>query len=291
MVYRTLLNPQIDFVFKKIFGTEKNKPILINFLNAVIKPTTPIKDVEIKNNDIDKDFIEDKFSRLDVKATTSNKEHINIEIQVKNEYNMIQRTLYYWSKMYSEQIQNRDNYSKLERTVCINILNFKYLKNDKYHNAYRLKEITSNEELTDIQEIHFIELPKFNEIGNKEYVENVEKMDALEKWLEFLVEPESNTVRQLELSNEEIKLAKSELYRLSMDSKEREQYNMREKAIYDRISALENAEAKGKLEGKIEGTLEVAKKLLLADVDINIIISSTGLNEEEIFKVKEKLDI
>ncbi|HAT4321927.1 Rpn family recombination-promoting nuclease/putative transposase [Clostridium perfringens] len=287
MVYRTLLNPQIDFVFKKIFGTEKNKPILINFLNAVIKPTTPIKDVEIKNNDIDKDFIEDKFSRLDVKATTSNKEHINIEIQVKNEYNMIQRTLYYWSKMYSEQIQNRDNYSKLERTVCINILNFKYLKNDKYHNAYRLKEITSNEELTDLQEIHFIELPKFNEIGNKEYVENVEKMDALEKWLEFLVEPESNTVRQLELSNEEIKLAKSELYRLSMDSKEREQYNMREKAIYDRISALENAEAKGKIEGKIERTLEVAKKLLLANVDINIITSSTGLTKEEIIKIKK----
>ncbi|AQW25752.1 hypothetical protein BXT94_02725 [Clostridium perfringens] len=285
MVYRTLLNPQIDFVFKKIFGTEKNKPILINFLNAVIKPTTPIKDVEIKNNDIDKDFIEDKFSRLDVKATTSNKEHINIEIQVKNEYNMIQRTLYYWSKMYSEQIQNRDNYSKLERTVCINILNFKYLKNDKYHNAYRLKEITSNEELTDLQEIHFIELPKFNEIGNKEYVENVEKMDALEKWLEFLVEPESNTVRQLELSNEEIKLAKSELYRLSMDSNEREQYNMREKAIYDRISALENSKEEGKLEEK----LEVAKKLLIANVDIDIINSSTGLSKDELLKIKNSL--
>lgn len=292
MVYRTLLNPQIDFVFKKIFGTEKNKPILINFLNAVIKPTTPIKDVEIKNNDIDKDFIEDKFSRLDVKATTSNKEHINIEIQVKNEYNMIQRTLYYWSKMYSEQIQNRDNYSKLERTVCINILNFKYLKNDKYHNAYRLKEITSNEELTDLQEIHFIELPKFNEIGNKENVD-VEKMDALEKWLEFLVEPESNTVRQLELSNEEIRLAKSELYKLSMDSKEREQYNMREKAIYDRISALENSEAKGKregiLEGKLEGKLEVAKKLLIANVDMDIIVSSTGLSEDELIKIKNEL--
>ena len=285
MVYRTLLNPQIDFVFKKIFGTEKNKPILINFLNAVIKPTTPIKDVEIKNNDIDKDFLEDKFSRLDVKATTSNKEHINIEIQVKNEYNMIQRTLYYWSKMYSEQIQNRDNYSKLERTVCINILNFKYLKNDKYHNAYRLKEITSNEELTDLQEIHFIELPKFNEIGNKEYVENVEKMDALEKWLEFLVEPESNTVRQLELSNEEIKLAKSELYRLSMDSNEREQYNMREKAIYDRISALENAEAKG----KIERELELIKESLNQGLEISLISKITGLSEEEILKIKKDI--
>ncbi|WP_283723996.1 Rpn family recombination-promoting nuclease/putative transposase [Clostridium perfringens] len=282
MVYRTLLNPQIDFVFKKIFGTEKNKPILINFLNAVIKPTTPIKDVEIKNNDIDKDFIEDKFSRLDVKATTSNKEHINIEIQVKNEYNMIQRTLYYWSKMYSEQIQNRDNYSKLERTVCINILNFKYLKNDKYHNAYRLKEITSNEELTDLQEIHFIELPKFNEIGNKEYVENVEKMDALEKWLEFLVEPESNTVRQLELSNEEIKLAKSELYRLSMDSKEREQYNMREKAIHDRIYALENSRENGIKEG-IE---KVVKESLSQGLEISLISKITGLSEEEIIKLK-----
>ena len=180
-MYRTLLNPQIDFVFKKIFGTEKNKPILINFLNAVIKPTTPIKDVEIKNNDID------------VKATTSNKEHINIEIQVKNEYNMIQRTLYYWSKMYSEQIQNRDNYSKLERTVCINILNFKYLKNDKYHNAYRLKEITSNEELTDLQEIHFIELPKFNEIGNKENVD-VEKMDLNYIDLVWIVKKENNII-------------------------------------------------------------------------------------------------
>ena len=285
MVYRTLLNPQIDFVFKKIFGTEKNKPILINFLNAVIKPITPIKDVEIKNNDIDKDFIEDKFSRLDVKATTSNNEHINIEIQVKNEYNMIQRTLYYWSKMYSEQIQNRDNYSKLERTVCINILNFKYLNNDKYHNAYRLKEITSNEELTDLQEIHFIELPKFNEIGNKEYVENVEEMDALEKWLEFLVEPESNTVRQLELSNEEIKLAKSELYRLSMDSKEREQYNMREKAIYDRISALENAEAKG----KIERELELVKASLNQGLEISLISKITGLSEEEILKIKKDI--
>lgn len=285
MVYRTLLNPQIDFVFKKIFGSEKNKAILINFLNAVIKPLNPIQEVIIRNNDIDKDYIESKFSRLDIKATTNNKEHINIEIQIKNEYNMIQRTLYYWSKMYSEQIQNRENYNKLERTVCINILNFKYLDNEKYHNAYRLKEMTTNEELTDLQEIHFIELPKFDEIGNKKVVEDIEKMDALERWLEFLIEPESNTVRQLELSDEAIKQAKTELYRLSMDSKEREKYNMREKAIYDEISALENAEKKG-----IEkGLKEVASNLLRSNVEIEIISKSTGLTEEEIIKIKESL--
>ena len=292
MVIRTLLNPQIDFVFKKIFGSEKNKPILINFLNAVIKPVNPIQEVEIRNNDIDKEYIESKFSRLDIKATTNNKENINIEIQVKNEYNMIQRTLYYWSKMYSEQIQNRDNYRKLERTVCINILNFKYLDNERYHNVYRLKEIITNEELTDLQEIHFIELPKFNEIGNNE-LENIDKMDALEKWLEFLVEPESNAVRQLELNDEVIKQAKTELYRLSMDSKEREIYNMREKAIYDEISAMESSKEEGIKEGLEKGLekgkKEVAKNLLLANLELDIICNSTGLSKDEILKIKDEL--
>ena len=294
MVIRTLLNPQIDFVFKKIFGTEKNKPILIDFLNAVIKPVNPIQEVEIKNNDIDKEFIEDKFSRLDIKATTNNKEHINIEIQVKNEYNMIQRTLYYWSKMYSEQIQNRENYDKLERTVCINILNFKYLDNEKYHNAYRLKELSTNEELTDLEEIHFIELPKFDEIGNKNNIDDIEKIDALEKWLEFLKEPESNAVRQLELNDEVLKQAKTELYRLSMDSEERERYNMREKAIYDEISALENAEKKGIEQGLQQGLeegakqekIDIAKKALSSGLDIKTVSEITGLSENEIEKLK-----
>ena len=289
MVIRTLLNPQIDFVFKKIFGTEKNKPILIDFLNAVIKPVNPIQEVEIKNNDIDKEFIEDKFSRLDIKATTNNKEHINIEIQVKNEYNMIQRTLYYWSKMYSEQIQNRENYDKLERTVCINILNFKYLDNEKYHNAYRLKELSTNEELTDLEEIHFIELPKFDEIGNKNNIDDIEKIDALEKWLEFLKEPESNAVRQLELNDEVLKQAKTELYRLSMDSEERERYNMREKAIYDEISALENAEKKGLEQGEKNKSIEIAKKALSSGLDIKTVSAITGLSENEIEKLKQKI--
>ena len=71
---RTLLNPKIDFVFKKIFGSSDHPDILISFLNAVLKPKNPITSVEIKNSDLEKEYIEDKFSRLDVKALTSNKE-------------------------------------------------------------------------------------------------------------------------------------------------------------------------------------------------------------------------
>ena len=256
-----LLDPKMDFVFKNIFGSEKNPKILISFLNATLKPKDLITSVEIKNTDIDKSYIEDKFSRLDVKAVTSKNEIINIEIQLKNEYNMIQRSLYYWSKLYEEQLEEGDRYDKLCRTVCINILDFKYLKNDRFHNGYRLKEIETNEELTDLQEIHFIEIPKLKRFESTEEI-----VDLLEGWVEFLRDPESEVIRKLEMSNKEIREAKDELYRLSRNSKERELYYLREKSLRDEISALANAKEKGLKEGLkhglFEGKLESARSFL-----------------------------
>ena len=277
---RRFLNPKIDFVFKKIFGSEKHPGVLISFLNAVLKPKNNITDVEIKNTDIDKSYIEDKFSRLDVKAVTSKNEIINIEIQLKNEYNMIQRSLYYWSKLYEEQLEEGDRYDKLCRTVCINILDFKYLKNDRFHNGYRLKEIETNEELTDLEEIHFIEIPKLKKINSEKDI-----VDVLEGWVEFLRDPESEVVRKLEMTNKEIREAKDELYRLSMDEKERALYFIREKSIRDEISALANAEEKGMERGIKKGernkAIEIAKSLL--DVlDIETISIKTGLSIKEI---------
>ena len=127
-----LLDPKVDFVFKNIFGSPNHPEILISFLNATLKPKKKIVSVDIKKTDIEKQYIEDKYSRLDVKATTSNDEIINIEIQLKNENNMVKRSLYYLSKMYEEQLNEKEDYSKLARTVCINILNFKYLKTDNF---------------------------------------------------------------------------------------------------------------------------------------------------------------
>ena len=285
---RTLLNPKIDFVFKKIFGSEEHPEILISFLNAVLKPQKPIVSVEIKNSDLEKEYIEDKFSRLDVKALTSNKEIINIEIQLKNEYNMIQRSLYYWSKLYEEQLSEGDRYDKLSRTVCINILDFKYLKNDRFHNGYRLKEIETNEELTDLQEIHFIEIPKLKRFESTEEI-----VDLLEGWVEFLRDPESEVIRKLEMSNKEIREAKDELYRLSRNSKERELYYLREKSLRDEISALANAKEKGLKEGLkqglFEGKLESARSFL--DIlDDDTIASKLNIDVDIIKKLRiEKL--
>ncbi len=90
-----ILSPKIDFVFKRIFGNEKHPKILISFLNSVMTNSDPIKSVEILNTDIEKEHIDDKFSRLDIKAKTNKGEVVNIEIQLKNEYNMIKRSLDY----------------------------------------------------------------------------------------------------------------------------------------------------------------------------------------------------
>ncbi len=258
-----LLDPKVDFVFKNIFGSEKNPEILISFLNATLKPKNKITTVKIKGNDIAKQFIEDKYSRLDVKATTSNNEIINIEIQLKNEHNMIKRSMYYLSKMYEEQLGEGDDYSKLGRTICINILNFKYLKTERFHTAYRLKEIETHEELTDIIEMHFIEIPKLDD--------NSDEKDMLVAWTEFLKNPESEKVRSLEMTIEEIRRAKDQLVRMSNDSEQRAIYEMRAKILKDKVSALNKAREEGREEGKKQLILKQYSKGLSIEyiADIN----------------------
>ena len=290
---RTLLNPKVDFVFKKIFGSEDSKSVLISFLNATLKPKEEIVSVDLKNTDIEKEYVKDKFSRLDVKATTNKNETINIEIQLKDEHNMIQRTLYYWSKLYEEQIGEGDFYNKLNRTVCINILNFKYLKNDRFHNVYRLKEIETNEELTDIEEIHFIEIPKLKGVDLKE------EKDMLKVWIEFLRDPESEVIRSVEMNNEEIRRAKDKLYKLSQDEKERELYFIREKSIKDEASALYNAEQKGIEKGIEQGMkegleqgekkakIDTIKKLNLMGLSIEQIAQGVSLTIDEVKQILE----
>ena len=201
---------------------------------------------------------------------------------------MIKRSLFYWSKLYSEQLNEGEDYSVLKRTICINILNFKYLKTRKFHSGYRLKEIYSNEELTDVAEIHFIEIPKLEE--------GTDEKDMLVAWIEFLKNPESEKVRSLEMSIDEIREAKDELIRMSNDDTQRELYEMRAKTLKDKISALNEAERKGIKKGRQEGikegekskAIEIAKSLINIGLDKETISKSTGLDLNEIEKLMSK---
>ena len=277
-----LLPPKMDFVFKRIFGNENHPNVLISFLNAVLNPVDPIESVSLKDTTIEKSHLEDKYSRLDVKATTNKGEHINIEIQLKDEYNMIKRSLYYWSKLYEGQLENGENYQKLSRTICINLLDFNLLNHDKFHSVYRLKDCETNEELTDVMELHFIELKKMKDVQRVEEVQT-----KLEAWLYFINQPDSELVQELEKVEIEIKEAKAELIRLSGDRKERERYEKRRESRLNEISALSYAEEKGIQKGVKQEKIEIAKNLLdvLDDETISV---KTGLSMEEVTGIRKE---
>ncbi len=278
-----LLSPKVDFIFKKIFGNEQNPDILISFLTAVLNPEHAIIDVEIKNNDISKDVLRDKFSILDVRATTSNNEVVNIEIQRADKYNMCKRTLYYWSKMYSSNIIAGEDYNVLPRTICINILdyNLKEITNNKYHNCYRLSNTEDHSELADIIEIHFIELKKFKTCNA-----NI----LLDLWVEFINNPSSISIKNTEESNKEIEKALTQLKVISASDEEREKYEIRQTTIREEINSLNGAEEKGIKKGIKEGELNKSIEIARNSLDIldNETISKiTGLPIEKIVNLRK----
>ena len=275
-----LLPPKMDFVFKKIFGNEKHPNILISFLNAVLNPSDPIKSVTLQDTTIEKEYLTDKYSRLDVRATTDKGEHINIEIQLDNKYNMIKRSLYYWSKLYEGQLESGNDYQKLARTICINLIDFNLLNHDKFHSVYRLKDCETHEELTDIIELHFIELKKMKHVKHADEVKS-----KLEAWLHFINQPDSEVVRELEAVESEIKSAKAELIRLSGNKVERELFEKRRQAMLDEASALAFAEEKGAKKEK----LEIAKNLIHKGLDNGFIVETTGLSLEEVEATRTKM--
>ncbi|WP_310939911.1 Rpn family recombination-promoting nuclease/putative transposase [Clostridium sp. SHJSY1] len=102
-----IMSPKNDFVFKLLFGDEKNKDLLIAFLNAILeKPNNELEDIELVNTELLREFAEDRKGILDVRAKTKKGEHIDIEIQVLYTDYMAERTLFYWSKMYNGQIKS-----------------------------------------------------------------------------------------------------------------------------------------------------------------------------------------
>ncbi|MGL6106666.1 Rpn family recombination-promoting nuclease/putative transposase [Romboutsia sp.] len=270
-----LFDPKVDYIFKNIFGSEKHPNILISFLNACIKSKSPITEVKIKNTEITKEYIEESFSRLDVLATTQNGEVINIEMQRADEKNMIKRSLYYWSKIFAGEYKVKGKYSSLPRTICINVLDFKLLEEEKFHNVYILKNKENNNMLTDVMEMHFVEIPKMKEIDQD---------DMLSLWTAFLNDPNNEKIVELEAKYDALHEAKIELARLSRDPKEAELYRMRENAINERrnffLETFEN--------GREDRDTEIVLNMLGEGLDEGMISKLTKIDIIKIKEIREK---
>lgn len=287
-----LLSPKNDVVFQKLFGRNENKDVLISFLNSIITKSDNEKiiDVCIEEKKLDVSMIiDEKISILDIYVTTNLGTHINVEMQIINEYNMIKRTLFYWAKMFLKQLTKGQDYSKLEKTITINLVDFNFLQDEKFHNFYHLYESESKKRLTDIIEIHFIELKKFSESNNSYNTQ-------LDRWLEFINDPNGEESRKMALMDSDIGRAKEVLSFISSDNDVKRLAEMREKALLDEMSRLNGAREEGIKEGKKEGikegiekrNIELAKNLLdiLDDETISL---KTGLEIDVVKKLRDEI--
>ena len=237
---------KLDLIFKRVFGTEEHKDWLANLIaNLLDIPLESIKNIEIQNTEIVPDYLNQKFSRLDFRVRV-NDEIINIELQVHFEEDYAERTLYYWSKLYSEQLKIKEAYGDAEKTICINILNFNLFDCKEYYSSYKIMEESRHSILTDRFSIVFFELKK---------LKNARKNKPVEVWLDLINAETEGDLEMIE-STTNVKDIHDIIFtirEMSADEKTRYEAQMREKAIMDERSALTNSERRGFKKGIEKG--------------------------------------
>ncbi|MDR1566288.1 MAG: Rpn family recombination-promoting nuclease/putative transposase, partial [Treponema sp.] len=154
-----------DFAFQKIMGEKGDETQLLAFLNAALERTGKgsLQSVEIlENKDLPADIAGGKTGKLDVLGKLLNRSMVNIEVQIKNRYNIEKRSLYYWSRKYAWDFRSGKDYSELVPVIGINIVDFGLFPVDDYHTSYHLWEDRHKEVmLSEVCEIHFLDLVKF----------------------------------------------------------------------------------------------------------------------------------
>ena len=242
-----------DYIFKRTFTRDDPNGILRDLLESILK--IKIRNVIVLNSEIPKDLLDEKASRLDIRAEIDNERIINIEMQVKYQSDIEKRSTLYMSKNISTQIKIAEKYGLLKPSIVINILNFNRYRRNSYHSVAHMKfEKTSKEEYvdlgynpeeetaTDVLEMHFIELPKFIK-------KNPEAKTKLEQWL-WLIAGREDKIKMSKLDNPEVKKAMKLVEEVLSDPVEREILDAREMARLNYNSEMDYMREKGLNEGR-----------------------------------------
>lgn len=274
------LSPKLDVVFQALFGEVGNESITKGFLETILERKIDSIDLS-KNPILRREFKDEKLGVLDIIAKLDENEICNIELQIVDKKNIIERILYYWSRLYSRQIKSGEDYKILQKAIVILITDFKIenLEELDYHSRWKIMEDKQGKKiiLTQKLEIDIIELPKI--IGKEK------EQDNLLDWLYFLENPKSERVTEKMKENENLKEAVKKLDNLSEDEKMQRIADLRQKAIMDEKAIYEKGLEKGIMEGSQKEKIEIAKKMLELKIDKETIAEATGLTEQEMEKI------
>ena len=269
-----------DYAFKRVFGVEENKDVLQDLLECILDiPPENIAGLELLDKEFHKDSISDKTGVLDVKLRLKNNTIIDIEIQNRWNSEFVQRTIFYWAKMYTENLKTSDVYTKLPKCITINIVGEGFDLNNLLHSEYNVVEKHINKRLSDELEIHFLNLAKVKE--QQESFEQDEKKKKLYNWLKFIKTDNPEVRKMLAESSEMMAKANETIEVMEMSPKEKWLYENRMKYEHDKASWKHV----GYQEGVHQNKLETAKNLLAMNFPIENIAQATGLSLEEIKKL------
>ena len=280
------ISPRVDIAFKKIFGVEENKDLLISLINSIVSNEDQVLDVTLLNPYNPKSFKTDKLSILDIKAQGTDGKRFNIEIQISDEADYDKRALYYWAKLYTEQLKVAQGYTGLSKAIGIHILNFTSIPEAKnYHNVFHIKEKDSGLAYFKDLELHTIELNKFTNDANEGLSDIVAKVkNSLDMWSAFLTRNDLLKIDNLpkELDDNNLKKALTVLGVMNFSAEERDSYEDHLKWLMIEANTLKKAEARG----EEKKAIAMAKKMLAKGKHIDEIIEFTDLTLKQIEKLK-----
>ena len=226
-----------------------------------------------------------KVSILDIRAKVNDNTYVNVEVQIAKPVDMKKRAMFYWSKLYSYQLGESEDYSLLKDVISINLLNFILFKEHKrcHSSCHITDDFDKNTVIKDF-EMHFIELPKFK-------ISDIKRLKKSEKW--FALFSNKCTDEELEeIAMNEPAIKKDLEYQTYFmhDEKLRYKYELQEKAIRDYNSSMLASKQEGIKEGIQSERKTIAINLLKANMSIDFISKNTGLNEQEIIHLQQLLN-
>jgi len=264
---KPLLPVNSDFVFRLIFGDQRNVDILAEFLKCVLDiPNDEYDRLTIIDPHIKKEFEEDKYGILDVKLHTKSGSIVHIEIQLRVRSDLTSRTIYSQSKLVTEQMSSGKDWNIIKRVITIIITEDIFIpEDDKYHHQFRYRT-KDGLEFTDLTEINCLDLNK---------LPSDDDSTDLWYWMKFIKSDDEEVMDVLATRSPQMKKAVGVLKELSADERTRMLYEKRQMAEWDFNSRVREAK------------IEIAKKLLAMNLPVEQIVIATDLTKEEVEKLRD----
>lgn len=272
------LNRLNDFFFKNLMGDEKRSDLTLRFLNLILDRTkeNEFKKIRFLNPFFDPLTVDGKLAILDIRASVDDNSFVDIELQVARQNYMPKRSMYYLSRMYSEQMVRGEQYNELKPVIGINLLDFRLFANEPdWHNKAGFVLEKSHKIITDCITLHFLELPKLK-------ISDIKKVKRLEAWgAYFSGKCTEKEMEVLTMTEPLLKKALSYEKTFVNDEEMYYKYQLREDAIREEKTKLSLAEERGIKKGIKQGIAQGAQQEKIQNA-INLL--RIGLSPETVAK-------